>query len=151
MWNPFPPMPANSWSRWTSPTWTHRWALSAISIEQRSTSHNPRSTVGRSPRSTTISAPLCQDRASHCPNCGWKSPPDHPADCGPGDGHEEGPGSRSWPPRSWQEGEHAALLQKLRKDGFTRVKIDGRERLLDEEIALDKKRKHDISAIVTVS
>ncbi|MBW1887009.1 MAG: excinuclease ABC subunit UvrA, partial [Deltaproteobacteria bacterium] len=47
-----------------------------------------------------------------------------------------------------RKGEHASLLRRLRKDGFTRVKIDGQVMLLDEEIVLDKKRKHSISVVV---
>ena len=37
-----------------------------------------------------------------------------------------------------RKGEHAKLLRKLRRDGFTRVRVNGEERLLDEEIVLPK-------------
>jgi excinuclease ABC subunit A len=47
-----------------------------------------------------------------------------------------------------RKGEHIQLLQRLRKDGFTRVKIDGEILLLEEEIALNKNKKHTISVVV---
>jgi excinuclease ABC subunit A len=47
-----------------------------------------------------------------------------------------------------KKGEHAQLLQKLRKDGFTRAKIDGETVLLEENILLEKSKKHTISVIV---
>ena len=40
------------------------------------------------------------------------------------------------------------MLEELRADGFTRVKVDGEQRLLEEEIDLDKKRKHTIEVVV---
>jgi excinuclease ABC subunit A len=47
-----------------------------------------------------------------------------------------------------RKGEYGKQLQELRGEGFTRVKIDGELRQLDEEIVLDKKYKHDISVVV---
>ena len=47
-----------------------------------------------------------------------------------------------------RKGEHRHLLERLRKDGFTRIKINGQIRLLEEDIVLDKKKKHSISVIV---
>jgi len=47
-----------------------------------------------------------------------------------------------------KKGEHAQLLQKLRKDGFTRAKIDGEAVLLEENNLLEKSKKHTISVIV---
>ena len=47
-----------------------------------------------------------------------------------------------------RKGEHIQLLRRLRKDGFTRVKIDGEISLLDEDIVLDKNKKHIISVVV---
>ncbi|MEQ8237297.1 MAG: excinuclease ABC subunit UvrA, partial [Syntrophomonadaceae bacterium] len=47
-----------------------------------------------------------------------------------------------------QKGEHQKTLQNLFKDGFTRVLVDGYEYTADEEIALAKNKKHDISAVV---
>jgi excinuclease ABC subunit A len=47
-----------------------------------------------------------------------------------------------------RKGEYKDLLEHLRNEGFTRVKIDGGQRLLDEEIELDKKFKHTIEVVV---
>jgi excinuclease ABC subunit A len=47
-----------------------------------------------------------------------------------------------------KKGEHANLLQRLRKDGFTRVHVDGQTLLLDQDIVLDKNKKHSISVVV---
>ncbi len=47
-----------------------------------------------------------------------------------------------------RKGEFQQLFNKLRKDGFTRVKVDDDIRLLDEEIKPDKNRKHNISVVV---
>ena len=40
------------------------------------------------------------------------------------------------------------VLEELRRDGFTRVKVDGEQRLLEDEIVLDKKFKHTIEVVV---
>src|SRR3712207_9400842 len=47
-----------------------------------------------------------------------------------------------------RKGEYGKLFEELRAEGFTRVKVDGEIRLLEEEIVLDKKFKHDISVVV---
>src|SRR5207247_11241757 len=47
-----------------------------------------------------------------------------------------------------RKGEYRDLLEELRRDGFTRVKVDGEQRLLEEEIELDKKFKHTIEVVV---
>ncbi len=47
-----------------------------------------------------------------------------------------------------RKGEYEDLLEHLRNEGFTRVKVDGEQRLLDEEIELDKKFKHTIEVVV---
>ena len=47
-----------------------------------------------------------------------------------------------------RKGEYGKQLEELRAEGFTRVKVDGELRLLEEEIVLDKKYKHDISVVV---
>ena len=47
-----------------------------------------------------------------------------------------------------RKGEYGKQLAELRAEGFTRVKVDGELRLLEEEIVLDKKYKHDISVVV---
>src|SRR5205085_3185920 len=47
-----------------------------------------------------------------------------------------------------RKGEYRDLLDHLRAEGFTRVKVDGEQRLLEEEIPLDKKFKHTIEVVV---
>ena len=47
-----------------------------------------------------------------------------------------------------QKGTHKDLFEKLLKDGFVRVKVDGEIRLLDEDIELDKNKKHNIDVVV---
>jgi excinuclease ABC subunit A len=47
-----------------------------------------------------------------------------------------------------RKGEHREVLEQVRKAGFTRVRVDGIVRSLEEEIRLDKKKKHSIDAVV---
>ena len=47
-----------------------------------------------------------------------------------------------------RKGEYGKLLEDLKKEGFTRVRVDGQVRGLDEEIVLDKKYRHDIEVVV---
>src|SRR3712207_7488566 len=47
-----------------------------------------------------------------------------------------------------RKGEYGKLLEELRQEGYTRVKVDGELRMLEERIELDKKFKHDIAVVV---
>ena len=47
-----------------------------------------------------------------------------------------------------RKGEFRDVLEELRQDGFTRIKIDGEQRLLEDEIVLDKKFKHTLEVVV---
>ena len=47
-----------------------------------------------------------------------------------------------------RKGEYGKQFDELRAEGFTRVKVDGEVRLLEEDIVLDKKYKHDIAVVV---
>ena len=47
-----------------------------------------------------------------------------------------------------RKGEYGKLLEQMRLEGYSRVKVNGELRRLDEEIVLDKKFKHDISVVV---
>ena len=47
-----------------------------------------------------------------------------------------------------RKGEYGKLFEELRAEGFTRVKVDGELRRLEEDIELDKKYKHDIAVVV---
>src|SRR5204863_7521063 len=47
-----------------------------------------------------------------------------------------------------RKGEYGKLFEELRAEGYTRVKVDGELRRLEEDIVLDKKFKHDIAVVV---
>jgi excinuclease ABC subunit A len=47
-----------------------------------------------------------------------------------------------------RKGEYGRLFEELRSEGFTRVKVDGELRRLEEEIVLDKKFKHDVAVVI---
>ncbi|MGM8933065.1 excinuclease ABC subunit A [Salinicola sp. MH3R3-1] len=123
----------------------------AISIEQKSTSHNPRSTVG------TITEiydylRLLFARAG-TPRC-----PDHDEELEAQTVSQMvdqvltlPEGSRLMllaPVVKGRKGEHLQLLSELRAQGFVRAVIDGHTVELDDVPDLDKKRKHDISVVV---
>src|SRR4029078_2906596 len=46
-----------------------------------------------------------------------------------------------------RKGEFRDILEELRREGFTRVKVDGEQKLLEDEIVLDKKYKHTIEVV----
>ena len=123
----------------------------AISIEQRSTSRNPRSTVGTVTEIYDYLRLLfARIGHPHCPECGLEITSQTTQQI-VDQIMEMGDGTRVQilaPLVDGKKGEHAHLFQRLRKDGFTRVKIDGQIRLLDEEIILDKKKRHFISVVV---
>ena len=123
----------------------------AIAIEQRATGRNPRSTVGTVTEIYDYLRLLfARVGHPHCPECGREISPqttvqivDRIMDL------EEGTRVQILAPLiEGRKGEHARLLDRLRKDGFTRVKIDGQIELLEEEILLDKNRKHHIDVVV---
>ena len=123
----------------------------SISIEQRSTSRNPRSTVGTVTEIYDYLRLLfARIGHPHCPQCGLEiSSQTTQQMVDQIMTLEDGTRIQILAPLiDGRKGEHASLLRRLRKDGFTRVKIDGQVRLLDEEIVLDKKRKHTISVVV---
>ena len=123
----------------------------AISIDQKTTSRNPRSTVGTVTEVYDYLRLLyARVGRPHCPICGrpiagqsldqiveqvlalpegTKFTVDAPIVRG-------------------RKGEFRDVLEELRRDGFTRVKVDGEQRLLEEEIVLDKKFKHTIEVVV---
>ena len=123
----------------------------AIAIEQRSTSRNPRSTVGTATEIYDYLRLLfARVGRAHCPGCGKEISPQTTEQMV--DRVLELPeGSKVQilaPLIEGKKGEHAQLLQKLRKEGFTRARVDGEVRLIEDPIVLDKNRKHDISVIV---
>ncbi|MGC9219982.1 MAG: excinuclease ABC subunit UvrA [Solirubrobacteraceae bacterium] len=123
----------------------------AISIDQKTTSRNPRSTVGTVTEIYDYLRLLwARIGKPHCHVCG------RPIS---GQSTEQiidqvlelPEGTRFMvmaPIVRGRKGEYGKQLEELRGEGFTRAKVDGVPRRLDEEIVLDKKFKHDISIIV---
>jgi len=123
----------------------------AVAIEQRSTSRNPRSTVGTATEIYDYLRLLfARVGRPHCPGCGQEISPQTTQQMVDRIlGLPEGARIQILAPLiEGKKGEHAQLLQKLRKDGFTRARIDGEIRLLEENIALEKNKKHDIAVVV---
>jgi excinuclease ABC subunit A len=123
----------------------------AISIDQKTTSHNPRSTVGTV---TEIYDYLRLLFASigipHCPSCG-KEIKAISVDQISEMIMNSLEGSRviiMAPIVNGRKGEHKKIFETLKSEGFTRVKVDGEMRTLDEEIILEKNIKHHISAVI---
>jgi excinuclease ABC subunit A len=123
----------------------------AISIDQKTTSRNPRSTVGTVTEIYDYLRLLwARVGHPHCYNCGRPIEAqsaeqiiDHVMTL------PEGTKFMVLAPVvRGRKGEYKDLLEDLRAEGFTRVKVDGELRRLEEEIELDKKFKHDISVVV---
>ncbi len=123
----------------------------AISIDQKTTSRNPRSTVGTVTEIYDYLR-LLYARAGrpHCPVCG-RAIAGQAVETIVDQVLQLPEGTKftiNAPVVRDRKGEFRDLLQGLRDEGFTRVKVDGAERLLDEEIELDKKYKHTIEVVV---
>jgi excinuclease ABC subunit A len=123
----------------------------AISIDQKTTSRNPRSTVGTVTEIYDYLRLLWSRVGKpHCPICG-RPIVGQSAEQIIDQVMELSDGSRFMvlaPVVRGRKGEYGKLLEELRADGFTRVKIDDRVRMLEESIVLDKRYKHDISVVV---
>src|SRR6187397_2181742 len=123
----------------------------AISIDQKTTSRNPRSTVGTVTEIYDYLRLLfARIGRPHCPVCG------RPIAGQSLDQIVEqvlrlDEGTRftvNAPVVRDRKGEYKDVLEELRRDGFTRVKVDGEQRLLEDPIELDKKYKHTIEVVV---
>lgn len=123
----------------------------AISIDQKTTSRNPRSTVGTITEIYDYLRLLyARIGQPHCPQCGKKI-------------------SRqtvqqmvdqvlSYPEKTriqvlapvvrGKKGEHARILDQIRKKGYVRVRVNGEVRDLNEEVILEKNKKHSIEVVV---
>jgi excinuclease ABC subunit A len=123
----------------------------AISIDQKTTSRNPRSTVGTVTEIYDYLRLLwARIGHPHCPVCG-RPISGQSAEQIIDRVMELAAGTRFMvlaPIVRGRKGEYGKQLQDLRGEGFTRVKVDGELRRLDEEIVLDKKFKHDIAVVV---
>ena len=123
----------------------------AISIDQKSTNRNPRSTVGTVTEIYDYFRLLyARIGIPHCPKCGReikKQTVDQMTDqimALP-----EGSKIQLMAPVvRGRKGTHAKLLERAKKSGYVRVRIDGNMYELSEEIALDKNIKHNIEIIV---
>nr|WP_227488149.1 excinuclease ABC subunit UvrA [Brachybacterium subflavum] len=123
----------------------------AVSIDQKSTNRNPRSTVGTITEVYDYLRLLfSRTGVQHCPVCGARvtsSSAEQIVDVLLG----EESGTRFQllaPVVRGRKGEHADLLSSLRSEGYARARVDGEVRRLDEEISLDKKYKHTIEVVV---
>ena len=123
----------------------------AISIDQKSTNHNPRSTVGTVTEIYDYMRLLyARCGIPHCPNCGKpisKQTVDQMVDV-----------IMALPERTkiqllapvvrGRKGTHEKLFEKAKKSGYVRVNVDGNLYDLSEEISLDKNIKHNIEIVV---
>ena len=123
----------------------------AVSIDQKTTSRNPRSTVGTVTEIYDYLRLLyARIGIPHCPECGRpisRQTTDQIAD----KVLEAGQGRRAYvlaPVVLGRKGEYQKLFEDLRHEGFSRVRVDGEVRELDEDIKLDKKYKHSIEVVV---
>jgi excinuclease ABC subunit A len=123
----------------------------AISIDQKTTSRNPRSTVGTVTEIYDYLRLLyARVGRPHCPVCGkpisgqsQESIVDQILQLSAGTKF-----TVNAPVVRDRKGEYKDVFEELRNEGFTRVKVDGEQRLLEEEITLDKKFKHTIEVVV---
>ncbi len=123
----------------------------AISIDQKTTSRNPRSTVGTVTEIHDYLRLLwARIGVPHCPQCGAEIT---------GQIQEQivdrlmtlAEGTKFMvmaPVVRGRKGEYGKLFEQFRLEGYSRVEVDGELRRLDEEIVLDKKFKHDVSVVV---
>ena len=123
----------------------------AISIDQKSTNRNPRSTVGTVTEIYDYFRLLyARIGIPHCPKCGReikKQTVDQMVDQIM-DMPERTKIQLLAPVVKGRKGEHVKLLEKARRSGFVRVKIDGNIYDLSEEIKLEKNIKHLIEIVV---
>jgi excinuclease ABC subunit A len=123
----------------------------AISIDQKTTSRNPRSTVGTVTEIYDYLRLLyARVGRPHCPICG--KPISGQSQESIVDQILQLPEKTKFtvnaPVVRDRKGEYKDVLEELRNEGFTRVKVDGEQRLLEDEITLDKKFKHTIEVVV---
>ncbi len=123
----------------------------AISIDQKSTNRNPRSTVGTVTEIYDYFRLLyARIGVPHCPKCGRviaKQTVDQMVD----QIMELGDGARLQllaPIVRGRKGEHAKVFDRATRSGFVRVRVDGNLYELSEEIKLDKNIKHNIEIVV---
>ena len=123
----------------------------AISIDQKSTNNNPRSTVGTVTEIydylrllyARIGVPYCPNHNIPITSQTIKQMIDQVM--------ELPEGARIMilaPVIRQKKGSHKDLFNKMRKDGYVRAEVDGEMMMLEDEIDLDKNQKHDISIVI---
>jgi len=123
----------------------------AISIDQKTTSHNPRSTVGTVTEIYDYLRLLfARVGRPHCPRCGrpiTRQTVEQMVDCLAS--LEEGTRLQILAPLvRGKKGEHARVFEEIRKSGYARVRVNGEVLDAAEEIRLDKNKKHTIEVVV---
>ncbi|HXF85793.1 MAG TPA: excinuclease ABC subunit UvrA [Anaerolineales bacterium] len=123
----------------------------AVSIDQKSTSHNPRSTVGTVTEIYDYLRLLfARVGIPHCPVCGREVVKQSAQEIV--DRIESLPeGTRLLilaPLVRGRKGTYQAIFEEIRKAGFTRARVDGTVYSLDDEIELDRYKQHTIEAVV---
>ena len=123
----------------------------AISIDQKTTSRNPRSTVGTVTEIYDyIRLLYARIGVPYCPNCGKKIEKqtiDQIIDSVMS--LEEGTRIQVLAPVvRGKKGEYTKLLQDFQKEGFVRVRVDGEVYELTDDIEIDRKKKHNIELVV---
>ncbi len=123
----------------------------AISIDQKTTSKNPRSTVGTVTEIYDYLRLLyARIGIPHCPKCG-KEISKQTVDVMVNNILEYPEGTKILvlaPAVRGKKGEHKKVFEDAKKQGFVRVRVDGEMRQLDEEIELKKTFKHNIEIVV---
>ena len=123
----------------------------AISIEQKTTNKNPRSTVGTVTEIYDYYRLLfARIGRAHCPNCG-REIKEQSDDQIIGSIMDWGEGVRVTllsPVVRGKKGEHQKILDDAKKSGFVRARIDGLMVDLDDAIKLDKQKKHTVEIVV---
>lgn len=123
----------------------------AVSISQKSSGNNPRSTVGTITEIYDFLRVLfARVGEGHCPECGQKIAAQSREQI---IGHiQQLPAGTRFsilaPIIRGQKGEHRDQLVELLKQGFIRVRVDGQIRSLTEDIQLDRTRRHDIEVVI---
>ncbi len=124
----------------------------AISIDQKTTNKNPRSTVGTVTEIYDYLRLLyARIGIPHCPVCGREITSQNIDSIIENiQSHEEGTRLTVFAPViRGRKGEHRAIFDRLRRDGYTRVRVDGEmSRLDDGDIVLAKNNKHNIDIVI---
>ena len=123
----------------------------AISIDQKTTSRNPRSTVGTVTEIYDYLRLLfARVGHAHCPECG-KPITQQTIQQMTDDVMNFPEGTKILvlaPMIQGKKGEHKSVFDQLRKEGFVRARVDGAVSTLDEDIVLEKNKKHSIDIVV---